>query len=185
MREEKQPGPRGARLIRKALREDLDAVEEIYSLVHSAEEAGLATIGWQRSIYPTRATAEASLERGDLFVLEEEGRILGTAIINQIQVDAYSQGDWRIEAEEGEVMVLHTLVISPAADGRGLGRAFVEYYESMAREQGCRALRIDTNAINRRARAMYGRLGYREASIVPCNFQGLGEVNLVLLEKPV
>ena len=42
---------------------------------------------------------------------------------------------------------------------------------------------MDTNAINRRARALYHKLGYREAGIVPTTFNGIPGVDLVLLEK--
>lgn len=44
-------------------------------------------------------------------------------------------------------------------------------------------LRIDTNAINSAARRLYAKLGYREADIVLCVFNGIPNVNLVLLEK--
>ena len=33
--------------------------------------AGTMTIGWQRGIYPIRATAETAVSLGDLFVLED------------------------------------------------------------------------------------------------------------------
>lgn len=42
---------------------------------------------------------------------------------------------------------------------------------------------MDTNAKNLRARAMYAALGYREAGIVPCVFNGIPDVMLVHLEK--
>ena len=42
---------------------------------------------------------------------------------------------------------------------------------------------MDTNAINTRARAMYHKLHYHEADILPCVFNGLPDVQLVLLEK--
>ena len=38
--------------IRKAARADLDAVCRIYDQIHTAEERGEATIGWQRGVYP-------------------------------------------------------------------------------------------------------------------------------------
>ena len=59
--------------IRKAARADLDAVCRIYDQIHTAEERGEATIGWQRGVYPERETAEAALARGDLFVQEQNG----------------------------------------------------------------------------------------------------------------
>ena len=64
-------------IIRKAASADIDAVEGIYDEIHLAEEEGDLTIGWARGIYPVRETAEAALERGELFVLEDEGLVLG------------------------------------------------------------------------------------------------------------
>ena len=168
---------------RKAEHADLDAVCRIYDNIHTAEEQGRAVIGWKRGIYPGRATAEAALARGDLFIEEMNGTVVGTGILNQLQVDVYAGAPWSHDAPESEVMVLHTLVIDPQAGTPGLGRAFAAYYEQYALSHGCRYLRIDTNERNARARAFYHKLGYREIGIVPCTFNGLEAVRLVLLEK--
>ncbi len=169
--------------VRKAEERDLDQIARIYDAIHDEEEAGRAVIGWDRKIYPTLETAQAALQRGDLYVLEQNGVIAGAAVINQIQVDSYRDGNWNYEAEPGRVMVLHTLVIDPQLGGHGLGREFVSFYESYALSMGCPYLRMDTNERNHRARAMYRSLGYREAGIVPCVFNGIRGVGLVLLEK--
>lgn len=170
-------------MIRRATESDIPAVAEIYEQIHTAEEAGQVTIGWIRGVYPTGDTARLALTRGDLFVQEENGTVVGAAIINQTQVDAYYEGRWQYEAEDSDVMVLHTLVISPLFGGKGYGKAFVGFYENYARTKHCHFLRMDTNCRNRRARAMYKKLGYREAGIVPCQFNGIPGVGLVLLEK--
>ena len=171
--------------VRKATKNDIPAIEEIYSDIHTEEENGNVTIGWVRDVYPTRKTAEASLKRGDLFVQIENGEIVGTAIINQQQVDVYADGKWNYDVPDEKVMVLHTLVILPKASRKGYGRAFVKFYEEFAKEQGCECLRMDTNERNVRARAMYKKLGYEEIGIVPCVFDGIAGVNLVLLEKRI
>ncbi len=170
-------------MIRKASPADLDAVEKIYNEVHQAEEEGECSTGWKRGIYPTRATAEAALKRDDLFVLEENSAVLGAGIINHIQVDTYDSAPWKYEAPDDRVLVLHTLVISPKAARRGLGRRFVAFYEAYALARGCRELRLDTNARNLPARGMYRALGYREIAVVPTVFNGISGVELVLLEK--
>jgi len=170
-------------IIRKAEKADVSAVSAIYDAIHTAEEAGQTTVGWVRGVYPTQATASAALERGDLFVLEDAERVLGTAIINQNQCDGYETAKWQYPAKDSDVMVLHTLVIDPACAGRGYGRAFVGFYEDFARENGCKYLRMDTNERNARARAMYKKLGYREIGVIPTVFNGIAGVNLVLLEK--
>lgn len=169
--------------IRKARQEDIDQIEAIYDRIHDEEEAGRAVIGWIRGVYPIRKTAEDSLERGDLFVMKEDDAVLATAIINQIQVPDYKYAKWKYEAKDDEVMVLHTLIVDPLHNARGLGKAFVSFYEKYALENGCRELRMDTNAKNVRARAMYQKLGYEEVDIVPCVFNGIPDVQLVCLEK--
>ena len=170
-------------MIRKALESDIPAVAATHDKLHTEEGAGRATIGWSRGVYPTEDTARLALSRGDLFVQEDGGAIVGAAIINQTQVDAYYGGPWQYAAEDNEVMVLHTLVSDPDAAGRGFGKQFVAFYEDYAIQNGCKVLRMDTNSRNLRARAMYAKLGYREAGIVPCVFNGIAGVGLVLLEK--
>ena len=54
--------------IRRAVFSDIDAVSGIYERIHSAEERGLLSIGWQRGVYPERETALAAIDRADLFV---------------------------------------------------------------------------------------------------------------------
>lgn len=170
-------------VFRKAAANDVSAVSQIYEDIHTEEESGKTWIGWIRGVYPTVKTAEAAVQRGDLFVAEEDGTILGAAIINQVQVDVYEGAAWEFPAADSEVMVLHTLVISPRAAGKGCGKAFVKFYEEYALSRNCPFLRMDTNAGNLRARTMYRKLGYREIGIVPCVFNGIEGVQLVLLEK--
>ncbi len=170
-------------MIREARPVDIDAIARIYENIHAAEESGRMTTGWISGVYPVRETAEEAVRRRDMFVLEEDGCILAAAIINKTQVDVYEGAGWSFEASAPEVCVLHTLVVDPQYAGRGIGKRFVAFYEKYALSRHCTVLRIDTNVINAAARALYSKLGYREADIVPCVFNGIPDVNLVLLEK--
>lgn len=172
--------------IREATVDDLDGIASVYDHIHTAEEKGETSIGWIRSIYPTRKTAEAALTRGDIFVqTDEDGRVVGTAIINKVQVDVYADAPWEYDVPDEQVMVLHTLVIDPKEKGKGYGTAFVRFYEQFALKHGCPYLRMDTNEKNVAARAFYKKLGYREIAVRPCEFNGIPGVRLVLLEKKV
>ena len=170
-------------MFRKATAEDVEQISEIYEAIHTENEAGRMTTGWIRGVYPSRKTAEDSVRCNDMYVEEEDERIVAAARINQEQVAEYADADWKYEAPESEVMVLHTLVVSPKEQGKGYGTRFVAYYENYAREHGCSYLRMDTNERNCSARALYKKLGYREASVVPCEFNGIPDVQLVCLEK--
>ena len=170
-------------MIRRAQARDVGQISQIYDELHTEEEAGRAVIGWIRGVYPTQKTAEDAICLGHMFVAEENGRIVAAAKLNQIQEPAYALVSWHYDAPAEQVMVLHTLVVSPRAGSRGYGTKFVSFYEQYALAHGCRYLRMDTNAKNLRARTLYKRLGYMEAGIVPTVFNGIQGVRLVCLEK--
>lgn len=170
-------------MFRKAVTEDLNAIAAIYDAIHTEEEAGRAAIGWIRSIYPTKDTARRAIEAGDMFVLEDSGRLVACGRINREQVDCYQEGSWRYDAAPENVMVLHTLVVDPKESRNGYGAKFLQFYESYAAEHNCPHLRLDTNEKNTRARAFYQKHGYWEAGLASCVFNGIPGVKLILLEK--
>lgn len=170
--------------IRKAAPADIPQIAAIYDRVLAEEESGRATTGWIRGVYPTEQTARDSLNAGTLFVLERDGGVAAAAKIDQNQVPEYVNAQWQFpDAPPEQVMVLHTLVVDPLQSGKGCGTEFVRFYEEYALDHGCPFLRMDTNARNTAARRLYARLGYREAGIVPCVFNGIPDVQLVCLEK--
>lgn len=170
-------------IIRKAAADDIDAVCRIYDNIHTECENGRIYTGWVRGVYPVRATAEGALERGELFVLEADGNVVGSAVLNRSQGETYKNTPWKYAADDSCVMVIHTLVIDPYVKGKGFGSAFAAFYEQYAREHGCSCLRLDTNERNSDARAFYKKLGFSEAGIAPCVFNGIDGVRLVMLEK--
>lgn len=172
-------------MIRKATRDDIPAISAIYEAIHDREADGRLCVGWQRGVYPTADTAREAIDAGEMFVLEDEGCIVASARINRVQMPAYAQVRWRFEAPDDRVLVMHTLTVDPARSRRGYARRFLEFYALLARELQCEVLRIDTNARNAVARAMYARHGYIESGIIPCEFNGIPGVNLVCMEKRV
>ena len=170
-------------VIRPGTGSDIARIEAIYDAIHTAEEAGAVSIGWVRGVYPTHATAQAALDAGELFILEDDGTVYAAGRINREQVPVYAEVPWAHDAPPEQVLVLHTLVVDPAAAGHGYGTQFVRFYEQYAQALGCPELRIDTNAKNVNARRLYAYLGYREVGAVPCNFNGIDGVSLVCLEK--
>ncbi len=122
-------------IIRKANLQDISSIAEIYDGICDAQAEGKMVVSWIKGVYPTEDTALAALERDDLFVMDENGNIVGTAVINQKQMDSYYNADWKFPAEDKEVMVLHTLAISPEFGRKGYGSEFVKYYEEYAHEK--------------------------------------------------
>lgn len=162
---------------------ELEKVAKVYERILDEEEAGRVAIGWERGVYPTLETARSAFLKGELYVALIDGEIVASAIINSMQVDVYEEGEWQYDAEDEKVLVLHTLTVDPRAEGKGIGREFVGFYEKLAVEKEKPYLRLDTNAKNTRARKMYKSLGYKEIGIVDTTFNGIAGVELVLLEK--
>lgn len=168
----------------KATERDIAEISAIYERIHDEEESRKTSIGWVRGVYPTEKTAREALAAGELFVMKDDGRTVAAARINKNQVAEYANANWHEKnAPSDKIMVLHTLVVDPLCKGKGYGTAFVDFYEKFALENGCPYLRMDTNAVNTAARRLYSRLGYTEADIVPCDFNGIRGISLVCLEK--
>ena len=171
-------------MIRKANINDVPKIAEIYDRILLNEEKGLISTGWIKGVYPTSKTAKDAIDRDDLFVYENEEKFVESSeIINKNQVDVYKIGKWKHKADDDKVMVLHTLTVDPSSSHRGIGRKCVEFYENYAKKNNCVELRIDTNEKNIIARQFYKKIGYEEIGIVPTVFNGIPNVNLVLLEK--
>lgn len=172
-------------MIRKATANDINNIVKIYDDIIEKEEKEILCIGWKKGVYPIEDTARKALEREDLYVIEEDGGIVASAIINQIQVLEYKDCNWEFPGSDDEIMVLHTLVVDPNESKKGYGKLFVEFYEDFADKKGIKYLRMDTNEKNKVARRFYKKLGYTEAGIVPCKFNGIEGVELVCLEKKI
>ena len=147
------------------------------------ENAGIGT----EILYGGKAAANGSIDeivkKTGAMLDQVDGIVLGSGIINKVQMDIYNNVKWEHEVEDDKVCVLHTLAISPRSGKMGLGKQFLRFYEDYALHNGCSELRIDTNELNIIARKMYSKLGYKELSILPTIYNGLPHVNLVLMEK--
>ncbi|HWI74027.1 MAG TPA: GNAT family N-acetyltransferase [Baekduia sp.] len=65
--------------------------------------------------------------------------------------------------DNGDHLVVNNVAVAPALQGRGRGRALLEFAEDEARRRGLSEIRLHTNAAMADNLAMYPRLGYTEA----------------------
>lgn len=174
-------------MIRKAVQEDLNIVEEIYNEILENEEKTTSYTNWKKGLYPTITTAKNALEAGNLFVGEEEDKTLyGCVILNHIQPKEYKNIPWSIEnVKEKEVLVIHTLCIRPRNAGQGKGREFVDFAEKYGKEIGCKVIRLDTYEKNKPASMLYSKLGYRFVGSTLFHFENIIWEKLICFEKSI
>lgn len=160
-------------MIRLATEQDLPLVGSIYEEILAEEEKRPASFtNWQRGKYPTVEHARAALEAGTLYVAEEDGEVYGCVNLNGEQLAEYAALNWSVPADPEDVMVIHTLCISPRWAGRGKAREFVAFCEEEAHRKGKKVMRLDTYEGNLPANTMYPKLGYTFVGGTEFFFQG-------------
>ena len=172
-------------MIRLAAAADIPQVAAIYEEILTSQEQSVNYTNWVRGVYPTAETARNALKEGWLYVLEEDGLIQATAILNHVQLPEYAEIPWQFPGEGDGVLVIHTLCVPPSRAGRGLARQFVAFAEDLAARRGCTALRLDTYEGNLPAAALYTKLGWRYAGSAHFLFQGAIPEVLKCFEKQV
>lgn len=150
-------------MIRQAVKDDLEQIEDGYRAHFRQEKACGAYTVFREGIYPTRADAEAALRRGALYVYEDAGLIQGSLILDRRQPDEYAHIHWPSGAPEERTAVIHLLMVRPSAAGKGVGSALVRWALEHARQNGCLAVRLDTGAQNLPAASLYRKLGFQLA----------------------
>jgi phosphinothricin acetyltransferase len=77
-----------------------------------------------------------------------------------------------------------SIVIAPAAQGQGIGRALMSTLESAASAQGCRVLVAAISSANPQAVAYHAALGFRQTGLMPQVGRKNGQwLDLVLMQK--
>ncbi len=79
-----------------------------------------------------------------------------------VRVDGEPAGLGGIRHLDTEVAEVKTMYLSPTHRGQGLARRLLAELEEIARDRGCRAVRLDTSDYLTGALALYRGAGYRE-----------------------
>ena len=172
-------------MIRRAVQRDVDAVERHYAELLAFEQEHGSTTNWKASVYPTRRVAEKGVADGSLYVLEENGEICASMLLNQEQLEVYAAISWEYAALPDKVMVIHTLCVPPSQSGRGAGTRMVRFALEEAARRGCEVMRLDTWEHNEPAARLYRSLGFRLAGRAETLFAGHIAEYLIFLEKRV
>ena len=169
-------------MIRKATAADIDAIEASYNELFEHERRNGSLTQWIQGLYPTRATAEGGVERGEMYVYYIDDKLAASMILNSHQPAEYYDIPWVYVASDEEVMVIHTLCVPPSMSGRGLGTLMVGFATGFALGAGKRVMRLDTNIQNLPAQRLYQKLGYRLAGSHHSLHEGVLDTTLVYLE---
>lgn len=171
--------------IRQGVREDLPAVAELYDGVIDSFQVQTGTMAWKKGLYPTEADFQRAVQTGSLYLGELEGELAAGMIVTQGTDKSYGDAPWRVEAEDRETAVIHTLGVSPGFAGRGLALQMIQGAAALAKEKGWKALRLDVLEQNAPAQRLYERAGFVYIETKQIWYESTGLANFLLYEYAV
>lgn len=140
-------------------------------------------IGWKKGIYPTDQFLKDSLEKGELFVLKNDGRLYGCVILNSESNEDYNGVPWRIECGNEEVLIPHALAVSLDHQGMGLGKRIVEEILRLARMEKKKAVRLDILGTNVAAEKLYTGCGFQFVQAKTMYYEDTGWTEYKMYER--
>jgi len=147
--------------IRAATNADVPAV---VALIDAAYRHYIPLLGGRRP-RPMDDDQAARVASGELFLLEDEGSLLGVVTMGVVD----------------DAVHIFNFAVHPDAQGRGLLRQLMGFAEATAKERKLPRLTLYTNAAMTRNRAIYAHLGFRQLR----EETSPGGYQTVFMERPV
>ncbi|WP_165247724.1 GNAT family N-acetyltransferase [Adlercreutzia sp. ZJ141] len=173
----------GELTLRVARAGDTERVLDFYTQMIDQMAGTDFDVLWKHDVHPSSEFLRASVDAGQVLLgLLVDGSIVCALVMNREGAPGYDSVPWLVPAASGEVLVLHVVATLPAYHGRGFAKQLVKAAICAAREQGARALRLDTFTTNVRGQRLYETCGFTRVGTFPVFYDDLGTVNLVMYE---
>jgi GNAT superfamily N-acetyltransferase len=130
------------RTIRRAQAVDATAINELYKELNSLSST---------SVLPERIAAIAASDHTYLFVCDDDGDIIATALVCLCQDVMFNHQPFA---------VLENVVVSADYKREGIGKSLMDYIEDFCLQQNCSKIMLQTSSENRDARDFYSAMGY-------------------------
>lgn len=137
----------------------LEDIEAITALIQEAikemEKHGIYQ--WD-GLYPTAEDFEADIKKENLYVAEENGKIIALYVISGESDEAYNNAEWKYPRETS--LVLHRFCVSPGFQNKDIGKKVLVKIESQIKSMGYDSVRLDVFTKNPYAQKLYRNNGY-------------------------
>ncbi len=148
-------------MIRRTEEKDVPAVMEVIEDARANLKArGIPQ--WQNG-YPNADSIRQDIKDGASWLMEENGKIVGTCCIRLERDPCYAyieNGEW---LNDEDYAVIHRIAVFVPERGHGYAGMFFRLAGEIAREGGCRNLRADTHELN-----LSMQKALRKEGFVPC-----------------
>ncbi|MBU5484079.1 GNAT family N-acetyltransferase [Clostridium sp. MSJ-11] len=156
-------------MIRKAANEDLKAIMKIIKET-IVEMHSYNNYQWDEN-YPQEKDFAGDIKKGDLYVIEKEGELVGFACINKEEPIEYNGLNWSLNED---VFVVHRMAVSSSHRQMGIGTELINFADELALKNNINYLKTDTYSLNTKMNTFFKRSGY----------DLIGEMSFLGKEKP-
>lgn len=156
-------------MMRKAVIEDIKNVMEIIKET-IVEMHSYGNYQWDEN-YPQEKDFLDDIQKGDLFVIEREGKLVGFVCINKVEPVEYNGLNWSLN---DDAMVVHRMAVNPAYRKNGIGTKLMKFADELALKNNISYLKTDTYSLNSKMNRLFEKCGYKL----------VGEMSFLGKEKP-
>ncbi len=144
-------------MLRLATYSDMDEILNIKNKAYLYHKDELKIDQWSED-YPNKEIFLKDIEQEELFVYEENGKILGFACLNYGPWDNYDSLNWN---SEDKFLTIHRVAVDTDFKGKGIASMLLTELEDIAKSLGCNYLKIDTYSLNEPMNYLIKKLGYK------------------------
>lgn len=143
---------------------DRKKIEKIYE-DGSLKLKNLGIDQWQGSDKPNLNNFKDLIKNKNIYVLEDQGKLVSTVIIYDYDEDYENNldGEWK---SPRPYVALHRIGTLGDARKKGYGRKIIEFAENYARENNFKSVRIDTHRENKSMQNLLKSLAYTYVGLV-------------------
>ncbi|WML37479.1 GNAT family N-acetyltransferase [Clostridium sp. OS1-26] len=156
-------------MMRKAVIADIKNVMEIIKET-IVEMHSYGNYQWDEN-YPQEKDFLNDIQKGDLFVTEREGELVGFVCINKVEPVEYNGLNWSLN---DDAMVVHRMAVNPAYRKNGVGTELMKFADELALKNNIKYLKTDTYSLNSKMNRLFQKCGYKL----------VGEMSFLGKEKP-
>lgn len=145
---------------RTAVIEEFEEIQNLYWTLIEKSKNEPSFPGWKKGEHPSAAMIKDNIEKGCLYVLEDDSVIKACVICNLDANEEYKKVSWQVKQNGDNVWILHALAVGYEYRGQGLGKILVKKIISLAEKRDIEAIHLDVISHNTVADRFYQSLGF-------------------------
>lgn len=142
-------------MIRKATLEDINSIMQIVQET-IVEMRSYNNTQWDEN-YPKVSNFIDDINKGELYVIDEDGELGGFACINKDEPEEYKDLAWKLDTT---ALVIHRMAVNPKFRRKGIGTKLINFADELALKENIKLLKTDTYSLNTKMQGLFEKCGY-------------------------